>query len=51
MKAYRKMKKEPRETPEGVYATLFLKTTAQRMKFCIKDFISQCDQIHRKLRI
>ena len=25
-------------------------TTAQRMKFSIKDFFSQSDQIHRKLR-
>ena len=25
--------------------------TAQKMKFSIKDFLSKCDQIHRKLRI
>ena len=25
--------------------------TAQKMKFSIKDFISKCDQIRRKLRI
>ena len=25
--------------------------TAQKMKFCIKDFFSKCDQIHRNLRI
>ena len=25
--------------------------TAQKMKFCSKDFFSKCDQIHRKLRI
>ena len=33
---------------------LFLKytdSTAQKMKFCIKDFFSKCDQIRRKLRI
>ena len=26
-------------------------STAQKMKFSIKDFLSKCDQIHRKLRI
>ena len=26
-------------------------TTAQKMKFSIKDFFSKCDQIRRKLRI
>ena len=26
-------------------------STEQKMKFCIKDFYSKCDQIHRKLRI
>ena len=26
-------------------------TTAQRMKFAIKDFVSKCDQIRRKLQI
>ena len=25
--------------------------TAQKMKFSIKDFLSKCDQIHKKLRI
>ena len=25
--------------------------TAQKMKFSIKDFLSKCDQIRRKLRI
>ena len=25
--------------------------TAQKMKFCIKDFSSKCDQIRRKLQI
>ena len=25
--------------------------TAQKMKFCVKDFFCKCDQIHRKLRI
>ena len=25
--------------------------TAQKMKFCINDFFSKCDQIGRKLRI
>ena len=25
--------------------------TAQKMKFCMKDFFSKCDQIRRKLRI
>ena len=25
--------------------------TAQKIKFCIKDFFSKCDQIRRKLRI
>ena len=25
--------------------------TVQKMKFSIKDFLSKCDQIHRKLRI
>ena len=28
-----------------------IRTTAQKMKFSIKDFFSKCDQIHRKLRI
>ena len=26
-------------------------TTAQKMKFSIKDFFSKCDQVNRKLRI
>ena len=26
------------------------KSTAQKMKFSIKDFLSKCDQIRRKLR-
>ena len=31
---------------------LFLKnSTAQKMKFSIKDFFSKCDQVRRKLRI
>ena len=25
--------------------------TAQKMKFCMKDFFSKCGQIHRKLRL
>ena len=25
--------------------------TAQKMKFCIKDFFSKCDQIRKKLQI
>ena len=29
----------------------FLFSTAQKMKFSIKDFFSKCDQIRRKLRI
>ena len=32
------------------YLQLFT-ITAQQMKFCIKDFFSKYDQIHRKLRI
>ena len=31
------------------YVSLYL--TAQKMKFCIKDFSSKCDQIRRKLSI
>ena len=27
------------------------KSTAQKMKFSIKDFFSKCDQIRRKLRM
>ena len=30
---------------------IMLMTTAQKMKFSIKDFFSKCDQIHRKLWI
>ena len=29
----------------------FKRSTAQKMKFSIKDFFSKCDQIRRKLRI
>ena len=32
----------------SIYSNTF---TAQKMKFFIKDFISKCDQIRRKLRI
>ena len=31
--------------------TKFIKNTAQKMKFFIKDFFSICDKIRRKLRI
>ena len=30
---------------------VFFNSTAQQMKFSIKDFLSKCDQIRRKLRI
>ena len=29
----------------------FMRDTAQKIKFFIKDFLSKCDQIRRKLRI
>ena len=29
----------------------FPRNTAQKMKFCIQDFFSKCDQIRRKLPI
>ena len=29
----------------------WLKDTAQKMKFSIKDFFNTCNQIHRKLQI
>ena len=32
------------------YLPLYVAYTAQKMKFSIKDFISKCDQIRRKLR-
>ena len=35
-----------------IYETRYLAGfTAQKMKFSIKNFLSKCDQIHRKLRI
>ena len=33
------------------FETVTLATTAEKMKFPIKDFFSKCDQIRRKLRI
>ena len=34
-----------------IFRMLFLLSTAQKMKISIKDFVSKCDQIHRKLWI
>ena len=34
-----------------IFTLLFIKDTAQKVKFSIKDFFSKCDQIRRKLRI
>ena len=34
---------------KGLYSNCY--TTAQKMKFSIKDFFSQCDQIHSFLKL
>ena len=37
--------------PVELTEMIFVKHTAQKMKFSIKDFFSKYDQIHRKLQM
>ena len=39
------------KSPSDIDHLQLFTITAQQMKFCMKDFFSKCDQIHRKLRI
>ena len=44
-------KKKEDKTNHPIKIRVSLTSTAQKMTFSIKDFLSKCDQIHRKLRI
>ena len=39
------------DSPSFAQVSLFKRSTAQKMKFSIKDLFSKCDQSRRKMRI
>ena len=40
---------QPKAMPDKVIAVPLLTFTSQQMKFSMKEFFSNCDQIHRSL--
>ena len=52
VKQQREMARDRIQNPwEDANSTVWENTTTQKMRFFIKDFLSKCDQMCRKLRI